>query len=95
MLKLFRIIAILEGISYLLLLGIAMPLKYLMDIPEAVMITGWMHGLLFSLYCVLLLVVFIQLEWKFTKALLAFVAALLPFGPFIFDKRFIQVNDSR
>ncbi len=86
--------AILEGISYLLLLGIAMPLKYLMDIPEAVMIAGWIHGLLFSLYCVLLLVVFIQLEWKFSKALLAFVAALLPFGPFIFDKRFIQSNES-
>lgn len=95
MLSLFRIIAILEGISYLVLLGIAMPLKYLMDIPEAVMFTGWIHGLLFSLYCVILLVVYIQLEWPFSKALLAFIAALLPFGPFIFEKRFIKADDAR
>jgi integral membrane protein len=95
MLSLFRVIAILEGISYLVLLGIAMPLKYLMDIPEAVMFTGWIHGLLFSLYCVILLVVYIQLEWPFSKALWAFVAALLPFGPFIFEKRFIKADDDR
>jgi integral membrane protein len=82
----FRIVAIAEGVSFLLLLGIAMPLKYFMGMPLAVKIAGYMHGFLF--------IAFVSLAWKvkdnmdknaiwFTKALLA---SLLPFGTFVFDK---------
>lgn len=80
-------IAFLEGISYLLLLLVAMPLKYLADIPEGVKYIGWAHGVLFVLFCIYLLKVWIGLKWNFGKAFLAFVASLLPFGTFVLDAR--------
>jgi integral membrane protein len=83
----FRLVAILEGVSYLILLFIAMPLKYIWQLPLAVKYTGWAHGVLFVLYMVLLLLVWIELKWKFTKVLWAFVASLIPFGTFILDKQ--------
>ena len=82
----FRLVAISEGISYLLLLFIAMPLKYMADIPEAVKYTGWVHGLLFMLYILTLIAVVFDQRWSFKKAFLAFIISLLPFGAFIFDK---------
>jgi len=85
----FKIIAKLEGISFLLLLFIAMPLKYGMDMPLAVKYVGWAHGLLFVLYILLLIVVSVNHDWKIKKIFLAFVAALLPFGPFYFDKKYL------
>ncbi len=86
-LKVFMKIAFFEGISYLLLLAVAMPLKYLADIPEGVKYIGWAHGVLFVLFCLYLLKVWIGLKWSFGKAFLAFVASLLPFGTFILDAR--------
>lgn len=80
-------IAFLEGISYLLLLLVAMPLKYFANIPEGVKYVGWAHGVLFVLFCVYLLKVWIGLKWSFGKALLAFIASLLPFGTFVLDAR--------
>lgn len=81
-----RITGILEGISYLLLLFIAMPLKYWAGIPEAVKAVGWVHGLLFVIYAVLILYVQIEVKWKFKYSVLAFIASLLPFGTFLIDK---------
>ena len=83
----FRFIGILEGISYLVLLGIAMPLKYLAKIPEPVKYVGWAHGLLFVLFGLALLQVWLVRRWSFTKAAGAFIASLLPFGTFVLDKR--------
>ena len=83
----FRLVAITEGISYLLLLLIAMPLKYFANIPELVTYLGWAHGFLFVLYGMLLLKVWIEYRWPFSKAFLAFIAALVPFGTFVLDKR--------
>lgn len=83
----FRLIAILEGISYLVLLGIAMPLKYFAHLPDAVKYTGWIHGVLFVLYIILLLKVWSQYRWSFSKAALAFIASLLPFGTFVLDSK--------
>jgi len=83
----FRLVAILEGISYLVLLFIAMPMKYIWHQPLAVKYTGWAHGVLFVLYMLLLLLVWIELKWKFTRVLWAFVASLIPFGTFILDKQ--------
>lgn len=82
----FRFIAITEGISYLLLLGVAMPLKYFGDMPEAVKYTGWVHGLLFILYVLFLLEVAVKRNWTAFKSLRAFVASLIPFGTFVFDR---------
>lgn len=86
-LKTFCRIAVAEGISYILLLGIAMPLKYLNDMPGPVKYVGWLHGLLFVLYCIYLLIVWIKLKWTFGKVLLAFFASLLPFATFILDRK--------
>lgn len=87
MLKRFRQIAVLEGISYILLLGIAMPLKYMADMPEAVKYTGWIHGVLFILYGIMLVQVWQEYKWKFGKVFLVFIASLLPFAPFIVDRK--------
>jgi integral membrane protein len=83
----FRSIAIIEGISFLLLLIIAMPMKYLMGIPEPVKYLGWAHGALFVLFMALLLQVWIQYKWSFWKVVLAFISSLIPFGTFYLDKK--------
>lgn len=84
MVKTFRIIGLCEGISFLLLLGIAMPLKYMAGIPEAVKFIGWAHGLLFMIYFMAATVVPLQggVVWR----LGAMAAGVVPFGPFIFDR---------
>jgi integral membrane protein len=84
---LLRTIAMLEGISFLLLLGIAMPLKYLLHMPIAVRIMGSIHGALFVTFCIALLRAKKAANWPITRAALIFVAALLPFGPFVIDPR--------
>jgi len=87
LLKRFRTVAIWEGISFILLLGIAMPLKYGLDIPQAVSVVGMAHGILFILYILCLIQVTLEFSWKIKKVLLALLAAFIPFGPFIFDKK--------
>lgn len=83
-----RRIALLEGVSFILLLGIAMPLKYLAHLPEAVKIAGWVHGMLFILFCIALNRVMANVaNWPFSRSIVVFVSALLPFGPFILDNR--------
>ncbi|MEO6136892.1 MAG: DUF3817 domain-containing protein [Ginsengibacter sp.] len=82
----FRLIGISEGLSYLLLLFIAMPLKYFAGLPEVVKYSGWVHGLLFMLFVLALLNVKINLNWSLKKSAIAFIASLIPFGYFIFDK---------
>lgn len=81
----FRTVGIYEGISYLLLLGIAMPLKYWAGIPEFVKYVGWAHGALFVLYMVALLQVTLVYRWSFLKVSWAVVASLIPFGTFVLD----------
>jgi integral membrane protein len=82
----FRLIALLEGVSFLVLLCIAMPLKYAAGYPDAVKYTGWVHGVLFVLYTFLLLLVWKQYNWRFSKVIVAFAASLIPFGTFILDR---------
>ncbi len=81
----FRIISITEGISYLVLLFIAMPLKYWADIPMAVRIVGSAHGFLFIVYMVALLRVWMEEEWKIWKVVTAFILSVIPFGAFVFE----------
>ena len=83
----FRQIGIMEGISYLVLLLIAMPLKYFADVPAAVKYVGWAHGVLFVSFGLMLLKVWVKYKWSFKKTTLAFIASLLPFGTFVLDKR--------
>lgn len=82
-----RIVTLIEGVSFLLLLGVAMPLKYMADMPMAVKIAGWIHGLLFVALCYLLFRVTLEERWPLGRSAMVFIAALLPFGPFIIDRR--------
>ncbi|PWA09732.1 hypothetical protein DCC39_12250 [Pueribacillus theae] len=86
-LKQFRVLGILEGSSLLVLLFIAMPLKYFMDMPEAVSVFGMIHGILFTVYCVAIIYAAFAVRWPFRFTIGAFVAAFIPFGNFILDSR--------
>ena len=79
-----------EGISFLVLLGIAMPLKYMAGLPIAVRITGSLHGLLFVLFVFYLFQVRLDLKWDLKKTALAFIASLLPFGTFVLDSKLLK-----
>ncbi len=83
--KRFRIISLVEGISFLLLLFIAMPLKYIFDFPLAVKYVGWAHGILFMLYLGVVVPTALSLKWTYRMTFFAFVASVFPFGPFIFE----------
>ena len=85
-----RIVGLTEAVSYMLLVGIAMPLKYIWGQPQAVRMVGMIHGILFVLFCIALLRATIVAKWPLSRAALLFVASLLPFGPFLLDKRMKQ-----
>jgi integral membrane protein len=82
----FRMVALAEGVSFLLLLGIAMPLKYIFNFPLAVKYVGWAHGVLFVAFIYLMFEVFTVFKKPFLWLVKAFAASLLPFGTFILDK---------
>ncbi|GAB3526498.1 DUF3817 domain-containing protein [Pontibacter brevis] len=90
-----RTVGIYEGISYLLLLGIGMPLKYMLGIPEVVKYVGWAHGVLFILYMVALLQVTLVHRWSIMKVAAGVIASLLPFGPFILDKKLLHTEEEK
>ena len=81
-----RVVGIAEGISFLALLGIAMPLKYMAGMPMAVRIVGSLHGALFVLYAMVLLIAWLDRGWSFGKAVALFFASVVPFGPFIAER---------
>lgn len=81
-----RLVAMLEGISCLLLFGVAMPLKYLADMPLAVKIVGSVHGGLFLLFCLMLVLVMIDRRWPPLRGLVVFISSIPPFGAFIMDR---------
>ena len=79
-------IALAEGTSFLVLLCIAMPMKYFMGMPLAVRVVGSIHGLLFLLYVGQLIRLRSTYQWDNWFSIQAFVASILPFGTFLFDK---------
>lgn len=89
-LKWLRIVAFLEGVSFLILLGIAMPLKYLAGLPEMVRITGMAHGFLFMAYIPLVFYVKMDRDWTLRKTALALAASVVPFGTFWADVRLFR-----
>ena len=86
----FRKTAFWEGVSFLLLLGIAMPIKYGLGNPYPVKVIGMAHGVLFIAYVIFLILAAMEYDWPLKKSVIAFLASLVPFGPFIFDKRLEQ-----
>jgi integral membrane protein len=82
----FRYIALAEGISYLILLGIAMPLKYFAEMPKAVSYIGMLHGLLFVAFIMSSFDVMGQMKKSFLWLMKAFLASIIPFGTFWLDR---------
>jgi len=82
----FKYVSLTEGISFLVLLFLAMPLKYAFDMPMAVKVVGWAHGVLFMAYLYVLIPTALKLNWSWKRIFMAFVASVLPFGPFVFDR---------
>jgi integral membrane protein len=81
-----RLIGIAEGFSFLILLLIAMPLKYMFDFPLAVKYVGWAHGLLFILYVAAVMAAIKAMDWGFKGVVVALIASLLPAGTFVLDR---------
>lgn len=84
--RFLRTVGLLEGASYLLLLFVAMPLKYLFALPIAVRVTGMVHGVLFILFVYALLRAAQSRRWPLKRVGVVFIASLLPFGPWFIDK---------
>ena len=88
--KLFRFLAFLEGLSYLLLLFIAVPIKYTLGDPTYVKLLGMPHGILFVAYIGFSLFMKVQRNWDFKTLVLVLVASVLPFGTFYIDKKYLR-----
>ena len=86
-----RILGFIEGVSYLLLLGIAMPMKYFFGLPMAVKIVGMAHGVLFIAYCLLLALQMRANKWTLAFGIYLFVATLIPFGTFVTDRKLAKL----
>ena len=82
-----RIIGLLEGISFLLLLFIAMPMKYMLDNPVLVKYVGMGHGVLFMLFLIVLFTVCEKQKWSIYMFILGLMASILPFVTFVFDRK--------
>ncbi|ATZ65297.1 MULTISPECIES: DUF3817 domain-containing protein [Acinetobacter] len=92
--KTLRLVGFLEGISFLLLLFIAMPLKYIWDNPIYVKYVGMGHGLLFIAFLAVLFIVCQKQKWSLKMFILGLIASILPFGPFVFDHKLKQAQSS-
>ncbi len=90
--KIFLLIGKLEGYSYLALLFIAMPLKYIFKMPRYVLMAGTLHGILFVAFMLLLIVMFFKVNLGFKKSALAFLLSLVPFGTFYLKKLISSQN---
>lgn len=86
----FRLLALVEGVSLLLILFVTMPLKYAFQIPAPNKVMGMIHGILFMLYLVVVIYMTIKYSWKMRKMILALVASIIPFGTFWADKKLFK-----
>jgi integral membrane protein len=88
-----RITGFLEGASFLILLLIAMPLKYFMHMPWAVKVVGMAHGILFILFIVLSVMATIRYQWSLKKMLLLWLSSLIPLGTFYADYKLLRPEE--
>jgi integral membrane protein len=89
-----RAVGLIEGTSFLLLLGVAMPLKYFAGMPQAVTVVGWLHGVLFVTFCIALAQAHQEAKWHARQTGLVLIAGLLPFGPFVIDARLRKEDET-
>ncbi|MBK6628521.1 MAG: DUF3817 domain-containing protein [Flavobacteriales bacterium] len=86
----FRTVAIAEGWSFLVLLFVAMPLKYMIGWPWAVKVVGWAHGVLFVWYWVAAVPLFTKLKWDVERIVGLGAASVLPFGTFVMERKWLR-----
>lgn len=87
-----RFIGCWEGVSFLVLLLVAMPLKYFAGEPAAVRVVGMAHGILFVLYVLAAIQAALEYNWPWKRTALVLVASILPAGPFIVDARLLRTQ---
>jgi integral membrane protein len=90
MIKIFKIVAILEGVSILLLFFFAMPMKYILGQKQFIYPIGMAHGILFVSYITLVLICQWQYRWAFKQFSEIILASLIPFGTFYIDKKYLK-----
>lgn len=90
MFKVFRSVALLEGVSYLMLFALSMPLKHWGGIPEPNQYIGYAHGFLFLAYLVLAVMVWMEHKWNVKQLIIMVIAALLPFGTFYYINHYLK-----
>lgn len=86
----FRLVALLEGVSYILLLFIATPVKYLANDPQYVKLLGMPHGLLFIAYVVMAVLISKDMQWNNRTLWIVLIASIIPFGTFYIDKKYLK-----
>ena len=89
-----RLTGILEGLSFIILLAIAMPLKYMAGKPEMVSIVGMAHGVLFILYILFSVLAKFEYPWSWKKMFALWVASVVPFGTFYADYKLLRYDRS-
>ena len=92
MIKILRVISYLEGISYILLLFIAVPIKYYANDPSLVKLLGMPHGLLFVAFVILSFVNSKKYNWSFIKTIVVLISSVIPFGTFYVDYKYFKNN---
>lgn len=90
LLQSLRILGFVEGVSFLVILFVTMPLKYIWEMREPNVVVGMAHGVLFIGYCLLVVVVGYKLKWKLLTIFWALLASVIPFGTFVADKKIFK-----
>lgn len=85
-----RVIAFIEGVSFLVILFVTMPLKYIAELGEPNKIIGMLHGVFFFLYILAVIQVKISYDWDWKKTLLSSIASIIPFGTFWADAKYFK-----
>lgn len=93
MIKSFKVIAILEGISFLAILFVTMPLKYFFEMPYPNQVVGMAHGFLFLIYILLAFLVKAELKWNFKTLLIVLACSIIPFGTFWMERKYLKNQD--
>ena len=88
-LKTFRVISLLEALSFVILLLVAMPIKYILGNPELVRIVGMAHGILFILYNIVALLFKKKLNWSNQILVVVILCSIIPMGPLYVDRKYL------
>ena len=86
----FRVIALLEGVSYILLMTVGLYFKYQLGDPTYVKLLGMPHGILFVAYLILAFLIRDNENWNKTEFFIVLVCSVLPFGTFYVDKKYLK-----